>query len=135
MDFDSRKLTWADFRATVLGPTDPKDAPPGALRGTILKDWKALGLAESPNVGDNGVHASASPFEALAERVNWLKADAASDSFGSRLVKAGVPLQTIKAWSLDPQVAGKSLFDSLEDLDSEPCVAKAALLTKGAKLA
>ena len=27
-----------------------------------------------PNTGDNGVHASASPFEALAERMNWVSA-------------------------------------------------------------
>lgn len=26
-------------------------------------------------IGDNGVHASASPFEALAERMNWLKVE------------------------------------------------------------
>eukprot|EP00967_Tisochrysis_lutea_P084906 scaffold118892_cov32-Tisochrysis_lutea.AAC.2 len=30
-----------------------------------------MGLASEPNVGDNGVHASASPFEALCERLNW----------------------------------------------------------------
>ena len=105
----------------MLGPTDPKDAPDGALRGTIYKDWKALGLAAVPNVGDNGVHASASPFEGLAERMNWLGADA-------RLIKAGVSASTIKAWSVDPQVKGKSLFDQLEDLDSAACVAKAASL-------
>jgi hypothetical protein len=34
-----------------------------------------LGLQYCPNVGDNGVHASASPFEALAERMNWLKVE------------------------------------------------------------
>ena len=130
VDFDPSKLSWKDFRATVLGPTDPAAAPPGALRGTILKDWKALGLADAPNVGDNGVHASASPFEALAERVNWLKADLAADPFAARLVGAGVSLKTIKDWSLDPQVAGKSVFDTLEDLDSAECVAKAAALAK-----
>jgi nucleoside diphosphate kinase len=64
----------------VLGPTDPKAAPEGALRGTILKDWVALGLAYEPNTGDNCVHASASPFEGLAERMNWLKADPATVS-------------------------------------------------------
>jgi hypothetical protein len=62
-----------DFRGKVLGPTDPKDGPAGSLRATILKDWKQLGLQSPPNVGDNGVHASASPFEGLAERMNWLK--------------------------------------------------------------
>jgi len=29
---------------------------------------QALGLKAKPDVGDNGVHGSASPFEALAER-------------------------------------------------------------------
>ena len=29
-----------DFRGKVLGPTDPKDSPEGALRGTILKVYK-----------------------------------------------------------------------------------------------
>lgn len=56
VEFDPKKLSWSDFRGKVLGPTDPKDAPPGALRGTILIDWKKLGLTASPNVGDNGVH-------------------------------------------------------------------------------
>ena len=128
VEFDPAKLSWADFRAKVLGPTDPKDAPDGALRGTIFKDWKALGLREVPNVGDNGVHASASPFEGLAERMNWLSADPTTDAFGARLIKAGVTVNKIKEWSVDPQVKGKSLFDQLEDLDSAACVAKAAAL-------
>jgi hypothetical protein len=42
---------------------------------TIYKGWEGLGLDYKPNVGDNGVHASASPFEALAERMNWLKVE------------------------------------------------------------
>ena len=130
VEFDPARLSWADFRAKVLGPTDPAAAPEGALRGTILKDWKALGLAAVPNVGDNGVHASASPFEALAERMNWLGATAEGDSFGQALSAAGVSVKTIKAWSLDPQVGGKSLFDQLEDLDTAACVAKAAELAK-----
>jgi hypothetical protein len=50
------------------------------------------------------VHASASPFEALAERCNWLGADFATDPYGAELVAAGVPVETLKAWSVDPQV-------------------------------
>ena len=130
VEFDPSTLSWADFRAKVLGPTDPKEAPEGALRGTILKDWKALGLKDVPNVGDNGIHASASPFEGLAERMNWLKADPATDAFGKELLAAGVSVKTIQAWSVDPQVGGKSLFDQLEDTDSAECVAKAAALNK-----
>jgi hypothetical protein len=45
-----------------------------------------------PNVGDNGMHASASPFEALAERSNWLGADVGSDPFGKALINAGTCL-------------------------------------------
>ena len=61
----------SDFRGQLLGPTDPAEAPASSLRGKIAAQWEALGLAAAPDVGDNGVHASASPFEALAERLNW----------------------------------------------------------------
>lgn len=61
-------LSWADFRGNVLGATNPREAASGSLRKLIADDWKNLGLEAEPNTGDNGVHASASPFEALAER-------------------------------------------------------------------
>ena len=124
VDFDPIQLSWSDFRGKVLGPTNPADAPEGALRGLIMKDWKALGLKEVPNTGDNGVHASASPFEGLAERMNWLKTPMEMDPFGGALLAAGVDAEVIKAWSVDPQVKGKSIFDQLEDLNCDECLAK-----------
>ncbi len=130
VDFDADKLSWKDFRGEVLGPTDPKDAPPSALRALIYKVWQQLGLSAVPNVGDNGVHASASPFEALAEKMNWLKVQPKDDLFGQKLLAAGVTEATIKAWSVDPQVKGKSLFDQLEDLDSQACVVASKELSK-----
>lgn len=130
VDFDPATLNWADFRGKVLGPTDPAQAPAESLRGKIMSDWKSLGLEYQPNVGDNGVHASASPFEGLAERANWLKTDIASDPFGKKLLDSGISRETIEKWSVDPQVKGKSLFDSLEDLDADECVAKAVELSK-----
>jgi len=137
IEWDADKVSWADFRGKVLGPTDPADAPAGALRAMVAQDWQALGLPGPCNTGDNAVHASASPFEAMAERVNWLEAKLSDDAFGAALIKAGIPEATINAWSVDPQVpfstgpdgqpAGRfSLFDLLEDMDSEPCVAKCA---------
>jgi len=133
VEWDESSLSWEDFRGKVLGPTDPAQAPKDSLRGQILTDWKALGLKSEPNVGDNGVHASASPFEGMAERMNWLEKPCRKDSFCSALLRAGLSESTIKAWSVDPQVKladGKkgSLFDALEDLDSSACLDKAKSL-------
>lgn len=124
-------LAWADFRGKVLGPTNPADAPADSLRGMLNADWQSLGLKSAPNTGDNGVHASASPFEGLAERSNWLAGPIKEDIFGKQLMEAGLSEETIAAWSVDPQVvlvkgeAKKgSLFDALEDMDVDACLAK-----------
>eukprot|EP01061_Rhynchopus_euleeides_P035613 TRINITY_DN5_c0_g1_i3.p2 TRINITY_DN5_c0_g1~~TRINITY_DN5_c0_g1_i3.p2 ORF type:complete len:308 (+),score=126.17 TRINITY_DN5_c0_g1_i3:85-1008(+) len=133
VDFAPEKLSWSDFRGKVLGPTDPADAPEGSLRRAVFNDWEALGLSALPNVGDNAVHASASPFEGLAERMNWLKTPLSMDSFGKQLLNQGVDRKTVFSWSVDPQVLcedGKkgSIFDQLEDLDATPCAVTAARL-------
>jgi nucleoside diphosphate kinase len=134
VEWEVKNLAWADFRGKVLGPTDPADAPKGSLRGGALADWKDLGLAAAPNVGENCVHASASPFEALAERMNWLGYKADKDKFGKDLLDAGVRPKTIKDWTLDPVVSygnkqsptSKSIWDTLEDMDSPACAEKCA---------
>jgi nucleoside diphosphate kinase len=134
VEWPSQVMPWADFRAKLLGGTDPKTAEAGSLRNTIFKDWKSLGLKSEPNTGDNGVHASASPFEAFAERANWLGAKIETDAFGRAMLSKGVPMTMIKAWTDDPPVMfeGKkqSLFDLLEDLDARDCIAKSALIAK-----
>lgn len=134
VEWDPSSLSWADFRGRVLGPTDPKAAQPGSLRGDMLAQWKELGLPAEPNTGDNCVHASASPFEGLAERMNWLGKSCQEDPFGRALLAAGVDEATITAWSVDPQVvtdaSGEtgSLFDQLEDLDASDCIETAMAL-------
>jgi hypothetical protein len=130
VSFPSDKVSWSDFRNKVLGPTNPADAPTDSLRGIIYADWKKLGLGAEPNTGDNGVHASASPFEGLAERMNWLQADPKTDPFGRQLLAAGLDLDTIKSWSVDPQVKGKSIFDQLEDKDADDCTSTMVALKK-----
>jgi len=138
VEWDS-KLKWEDFRGTVLGPTDPATAPKESLRGAILAKWKDLGLSSEPNTGDNGVHASASPFEALAERMNWLGDRIERDAFGKVLLKAGIPAATIRDWSKDPQVTfgpmpmTQSLFDTLEDTDSDWCASLCQMMAGDAK--
>lgn len=125
IEWDADALSWADFRGKCLGPTDPTEGPRDSARGQIYEKWEALGLSAQPNVGDNGVHASASPFEALAERNNWLGAAFSEDPYGKELLAAGISEETLKAWSVDPQVKGKSLFDQLEDLNVGDCTVKA----------
>ena len=47
------------------------------------------------------MHASASPFEALAERSNWLRASISKDAFGKALLASGIPLPLLtKEWLL-----------------------------------
>mmetsp|Transcript_154210 Transcript_154210/g.287492 ORF Transcript_154210/g.287492 Transcript_154210/m.287492 type:complete len:319 (-) Transcript_154210:279-1235(-) len=122
-------LPWSQFRGSILGPTDPAAAPAGSIRNQILQQWSELGLKSAPNKGDNGVHASASPFEGLAEEMNWLGTDLSTHPLGSALVVEGVPETRIKEWSTDPQVkledgSKGSIFDALEDLDVKECYNK-----------
>jgi len=89
-------LSWADFRNNVLGPTDPSKAPADSVRGLVFSGWKDLGLPSEPNTGDNGVHASASPMEALFERMNWLNIEMADDPFGLALMQHDVTPELIE---------------------------------------
>lgn len=128
VEWDSATLSWEDFRGKTLGPTDPATAPEDSLRGMFFKNWKSYGLGYEPNVGDNAVHASASPFEALAECMNWLEMKPEDLEFG-KLVLSVLDVPTLDEWSKDPAVTygtlpiKKSVFDSLEDTDSDYCLA------------
>jgi len=134
VEWDPAALSWESFRNELLGPTDPAAAPEGSLRNLIYQRWEALGLKAQPYTSDNGVHASASPFEGLAERMNWLGADPAEDSYGKALIAAGVPVATLREWSKDPRIdldttgLRGSVFDALEDMDAGPCLKRAVEL-------
>lgn len=142
VEWDSKALSWESFRGDVLGPTDPADAPKDSLRGQIMAKWKELGLSSEPNTGDNGVHASASPFEALAEKMNWLGVECGADAFGHAMLENGIAESTIKEWSVDPQVSyggqgamriKKSIFDTLEDTDADMCLALCLMVASTSK--
>lgn len=132
VEWDPHRLSWADFRSRVLGGTDPKTAQPGSLRNLVFHRWKDLGLKSCPDTGDNGLHASASPFEAFAERANWLGVPLEEDIFGRALVASGVPEEALRSWCDDPPVSFKgkkqSLFDLLEDTDAKACLKQAAAI-------
>jgi hypothetical protein len=135
VEWNAAQLSWSDFRNKVLGPTDPAEGPEGSLRKTILDKYVSLGLTAKPDKGDNGVHASASPFEGLAEKMNWLKRPLEKDGFGQALLSAGLSKARILDWSVDPQVvlpngSKGSVFDALEDMDAADCLAKLVELNK-----
>lgn len=128
VEWNPADLSWADFRAKLLGPTDPETAPQHSIRNAILENYTNLGLDQPPNRGDNGVHASASPLEGLAEKLNWMGLeDIKSDPFGRALLNRGVSHDTVKEWSVDPRVTLPngticSIFDALEDTDVGDCL-------------
>jgi len=134
VEWNPASLSWGDFREKVLGGTDPSKAHVGSARRLIYDSWQSLGLKAIPNTGDNGVHASASPFEALSEKCNWLGHSISKDFFGRGMLASGVSLEMLKAWCDDPQVSyeGKkqSLFDLLEDLDAGDCLAKSGKIAE-----
>merc|ERR1712232_851248 len=127
-------MGWADFRNHFLGATDPAAAPADSLRGALFTDWERLGLSARPWIGENGIHASASPFEALSERRNWLGQSLHEDPFGRQLLSAGLARDMLEAWMRDPQVMiGEDrqggVFDQLEDLDTEARISKCIALS------
>lgn len=121
------ELSWEDFRGRVLGATDPSKAEKGSIRRSIMTNWERLDLPARPNTGNNGVHASASPFEALAERMNWLGVEPQDDEYGRAMLTI-LDRPTLDAWCADAQVSVDgsrgSLFDALEDISSAPSLEK-----------
>lgn len=120
--FSERDLSWSEFRSEVIGATDPAKAHPKSLRASIYANYKALGLEKVPDLGENGVHASAGPVEGLRERMVWLGRTLEDDHFGKALVDAGVDRATIDLWLANEIVTieGETdhAFDLLEDKDS-----------------
>merc|ERR1719231_2138591 len=44
VEWSPNQVSWADFRGKMVGPTDPDQAPPDSIRGTIAAKWKNLDL-------------------------------------------------------------------------------------------
>jgi len=135
VEWDERDLPWEQFRSKILGATEPSRADENSLRGLAYQRWRELGLPREPDVGENVVHASASPFEALAERANWLGLAVKNDPFGRALLSRGISRDVIKHWAQDPMVhhdgRRQSLFDVFEGMDSAACLEVARALHAG----
>jgi hypothetical protein len=136
ISFDAEHLKWHTFREDIVGATDPARASEKSLRGTILADWKTLGLPNKPSMAENGVHASAGALEGLKERLVWISQKTppysaetlSGDPFGAALLKNGVSAQTLACWletnpvvsaaTVDGSLKGGKFFDLTEGMDS-----------------
>jgi len=135
LDWRSATLSWEGFRSEVVGATDPSRAVPGSLRSEFLRRWRDLGLPVEPHAGENAVHASASPLEAMAERLNWMRLEVWNDPFGRILQSKNVSPARARDWASDPMVQHdgrqQSLFDVVENLDTKECIQRMMALSAG----
>lgn len=125
LEWDSSHLSWNDFSGEVIGNIDPTKAQPGSIRHTISLDWEKLGLTQAPSLRDNGVHASSSAFEALRERLIWVKGSLLfTDLFGSRLLAARIPSGKVKIALEEKTEAGGQgkIRSKVRGKDSNECI-------------
>jgi len=135
VEFSPQRLSWASFMSGVIGTGPPSAAQSRSVRASLYDDWHGLGMRARPDDdSDACVLASASPFEALVQRMNWLSSEVHGDPFGRLLIAAGVPLDTILAWAEGPTVRldGErlSVFKCFEGLDSQSCIERALRVIK-----
>ncbi len=127
LEFDGAMLPWKQFRAEVIGATDPVKALTTSLRGTLFHRREEFGLAMDAR--DNVIHASASPFEAMMERAIWMPGfELAADPLWQALTGSGIGQPALAALAghnpvvtLDGQTA--SAIDHLEDTDTPQAAA------------
>ena len=78
-----------------------------------MQRWESLGLPTQPSGSDNGVHASASPLEAAAERAIWLGTSlsdgtTSADPLVEQWKGAGLPVDMLQRWAENPEEVGIS---------------------------
>jgi hypothetical protein len=132
VEWDNEAMSWSDFRKKVIGGTNPSFAHPESLRSIMNSEWGDLGLDCPLDMMRNGLHASASAFEALVERSIWLKTSAEGDVLGMELIGLGLTPEVLRNWMANVSVKGKPVFDHMDDKGSRDCVDMGKQLLAGA---
>ena len=126
VQFDAQQLPWQQFRADVIGTTNPAYANPDSIRGMAHARADQLGIKVGYRA--NVIHASASPFEALIEQLSWIDGFSMQDDpLGVTLDAAGITPAQLLAWrDTNPWVSFEGregwLVELAEDRDT-PAVA------------
>ena len=120
VEWDNAAMSWDEFRKKIIGVTNPAVAHPESLRSIMNSEWVGLGLDAPLDLMRNGLHASASAFEAMVERSIWLGVSCDHDKyFGVRLLSMNIPVELIEEWAKNPLVYGRYVFDHMENMGSE----------------
>ena len=133
LQWPESKLSWAEFREKVVGPTKVADAPADSLKGILRDTFRELGLEKVPYGAENGFHASASPLESFRERQIWLKGALSEDEFERLEADANDPVTEFLRGSEDsvklcgnPSVTlngvETTVFDAVEHKNPSDCL-------------
>jgi hypothetical protein len=91
-------------------------------------EWAGLGLDAPLDLMRNGLHASASAFEAMVERSIWLDVPATCDPLGVNLYNLGFSVNLLNDWMSNTVVDGQTLFDHMENQGCVDCITTAKSL-------
>jgi hypothetical protein len=114
VEFDPDRISWTQFRKSILGSTDASKADPESFRGQLYsRDGDRL---EYPG-RDNFVHGSAGPVEGLIERiVHEPDFDMKTNPVGKYLKTKGISLERFKTWKSHQSISQLGdLFDETEE--------------------
>ena len=128
VEWEESVMSWPAFRKKVIGSTNPCTAHPESLRFLMSTQWEDLGLSGPLDMMRNGVHASASAFEALVERSMWLQTPPTECHFGEELVNVGVISTIMNDWMSNMFVKGKLVFDHMQNKGHRECIDMAKVL-------
>jgi hypothetical protein len=123
---------WSALRNEMVGHSFPENATPNSIRGILYAHPNEYGF-KSVTIGNNCVHLSAGPFEAMFEIVNFFGSIAGIELEKQpplalqRMLKAGISYEQAISTLNNPQInrSGKSvdLFTATEDMNTDEAIA------------
>lgn len=129
--FKPYHLTYADFNTYLIGgSSDPSLSDPSSLRYEMYDYWVQLGFAAQPDVKNNCIIASKSPFAGWIDPVHWLGIPETSiflDAMAARGVVVGA-CGAADGRDIEFNSTTRSLYDHLAGLDRKECLTKLRLM-------
>jgi hypothetical protein len=123
---------WSVLRNEMVGASFPENGTPDSIRGALYTHPKEYGF-ESVTIGNNCVHLSAGPFEAMFEIVNFfgniagIELEKQPPLTLQRMLKASIDYELAVSVLDNPQInrSGKSvdLFTATEDMNTDEAIA------------